>query len=649
MNISSHLNNYKIILFAVYFLAVMWSPLTSAGLLDAELTSPFNRRQAYSENLEERLNARVALAVDHLGDKQFPQALTAVEEYGDPIPENLAWPTVKGYLVAAKIKAEMGQTFDAVHRINLAIEKSEGLGKVAALDMMSELIQEKPDLKSALELEKRALSEGNSYFKRKKISESAGLEPPKEGHEIWEEWKPIIEARIEELKELADIEEFGLDFVLYRKAQRYRRADHPRALDFVSIGRAFGLDPEGAAIPDVDYEAARKWYGEIIKVFPDGVYTEASKLFTAACLVHLNEPKQAIREWMAFYLENPDGLYRGEALKLIGDTYLTSLWDKRNAKEAYVRAIKWIESVSERTRILETYVVPEKSVEVSRPPKTPPRKFNKFGNIERESLGSGVLFNRLTASWYLQELRVQLEWRLGFLEYLEGNTDQATRHFDLALEDDVMLQRAQSKKFFNSHGRMMQVLNQTAMVETEEEMRGIKGDRKLAMEWADLMFMLGNYEDAQSLYRRIQSAAKVKDDGTSAVRAGVAEAYLIDAMNIREFRKEAPRLYGLCMTYPQAPATPALLFKTALMSPKEPITGKEMMSQLANEYPRSRYAAKARYTNIYRFTPWKEHETRAALTEAFIKDFPKETELIENLKKHDKRVRRLEEVGFDAY
>jgi len=67
---------------------------------------------------------------------------------------------------------------------------------------------------------------------------------------------------------------------------------------------------------------------------------------------------------------------------------------------------------SERTRILETYVVPEKSVEISRPPKTSPRQFDAYGHIEREPLGTGILFNRLTASWYLEDLRVQLEWRI---------------------------------------------------------------------------------------------------------------------------------------------------------------------------------------------------------------------------------------------
>lgn len=639
-------------LFFVFLLNCVSFVIGSIDLVPAQIQVLWEKtnqspRQANSDNVNERLYARLGMAYKNINKTNFKAAFNWIDEYSVPSDENLKWPNIQGYLLAATIKAEIGQTFDALHRINIAVDKSKGLSKVAALHTLSEIVQSKPDLKNALKKEQQALSAGNSYFKRKKVSDTSGLEPPKEGHEVWKEWKPIIEARIEELKELADIEEFGLDYVIYRKAQRYRRADHPRALDFVSVGHAFGLDPEGPGIRDADFEAAHKWYGEIIKTFPNGVYTDASKLYAAACLVHLEDARSAIREWMAFYRENPDGLYRGEALKLIGDTYLTNLWDRRNAREAYTRAVAWVESVGERTRILETYVVPEKSAEVSRPPKTAPREFDEFGHIEKSPLEAGILFNRMTASWYLDDLRVELEWRLGFLELLDGNQEAATLHFDQALAHDVMLRRAQSKKYYNAHGRMIQALKQTALVETEAEMKGIRGKRKLAMEWADLMFLLGNFDEAQSLYRRIQWAGEKTGDAASVVRAALGEAHLVDAMNREAQHKTAPYFYNICMKWPDAPATPKLLFDVSLMSPREPIGPKEVMQQFINEYPKHELIPKARYLMIYRYTPWREHETRVKLSEQFMREFPNETQLIETLKRHDRRVRKLlrEQMG----
>ena len=174
--------------FYASIVALFCAHLSSAELLETVSKEVPDRRLAYSEDSEERLKARVGLALAHLENRQYVQALAWVEEYAEPVQENLEWPVVKGYLVAAKVKA-----------------------------------------------------------------------------------------RIEELQRLADIEEYGLDFVLYREAQQLRRADHSRAMDFVSIGSAFGLDHEGAGIQKADFKAARKQYIEITQLFPDGVYTEASK------------------------------------------------------------------------------------------------------------------------------------------------------------------------------------------------------------------------------------------------------------------------------------------------------------------------------------------------------------------------------------
>jgi len=89
-----------------------------------------NRRSARSDQPVERLAARVALAREENGAKRYSQALDWVKEYGEPLAENLSWPTVQGYVEAAKARAGMGHTFDAVQRLEKAKEKSPGLGQV---------------------------------------------------------------------------------------------------------------------------------------------------------------------------------------------------------------------------------------------------------------------------------------------------------------------------------------------------------------------------------------------------------------------------------------------------------------------------------------------------------------------------------------
>ncbi|MEX2607072.1 MAG: hypothetical protein WD708_06970 [Kiritimatiellia bacterium] len=571
--------------------------------------------------------------------KNTQQALLLVEEYAAPTPENLEWPLVLGYIQAARLSAEAGQTFDAVRRLEIARDKSEGLGKIAALRALSEIVEAQPDLEKALVFEKQALSTGTQWFKRRRISESAGLEPAKEGVAIWEKLKPVIEARIEDLERRVDIDRYGLDYVLYRQAQTLRRSNHPAALDFTDITAAFRMRNTSMlpSIPGADFEAARAQYVEITELFPEGVYTEASKLYAAVCLVHLGDARGAMRELTAFYKQNPDGLYRGEALLLLGDLYLVGQWDQANAKEAYARASAWAASVGERQRILETYTVPEKSAKVSKPPEQP-RSLNRYGQIEKRSLEPGILVNRLTADWYLPRLRAQAEWKLGFLAVVADEPDAAKRHFDQALEQDRLLRQAVGMKVFNAYDRLLMSLENKVFTGTEEDMEGLRGTVRLAMHWADFNFMLENFDLAKDLYHRIQRAAREEKDGAALIRATVGDVLVRKAEEDPDIGSDTLRLYALAMEYPRAPATPYLLWHCAMITEGNPMRWPEFFDLIIKEYPRSHHALEARYNQVLRRHPWKHHDLRRAMIEEFKRDYPNEKEYHRHLDGWDKSV-----------
>jgi hypothetical protein len=146
----------------LFVLAVL--SVAPGDLLVPNFADTPNRRQAFSEKPVERLEARVGLAFGHLKAAQLPQALAWVEEYAEPLPENLRWPVVKGYLTAAKVKAAMGQTFDALHRLNRVVDKGEGLLKARSTRM-----------------EKQALAgliKKTTSVTRKWIAERAGMGHP---------------------------------------------------------------------------------------------------------------------------------------------------------------------------------------------------------------------------------------------------------------------------------------------------------------------------------------------------------------------------------------------------------------------------------------------------------------------------------------
>src|SRR5690606_30906661 len=143
------------------------------------------------------------------------------------------------------------------------------------------------------------------------------------------------------------------------------------------------------------YEMAVERYNEILKFFPDNPYGQAAKLYLAVCTAKTGDPDGAIKQLKAFYKEDPDGLYRGEALKLMGDLYLFAKWDQNNAKDAYERYIRWLEATERRVRVLDSYLVPEKSADVSKPPKAVKILTNR-GEIKTIPVPKDALPNRLT-------------------------------------------------------------------------------------------------------------------------------------------------------------------------------------------------------------------------------------------------------------
>jgi tetratricopeptide (TPR) repeat protein len=595
---------------------------------------------AHSDDPIKRIAGRMTEAKTWQDRNNTQQALLLVEEYTSPTPENLQWPFVLGYIQAAKLSAESGQTYDAVRRLGTARDKSEGLGKIAALRALSVIVEEQPDLEKALAFEKRALSTGKSWFKRKRISETAGLEPAKEGSEIWEKLKPIIEARIVDLERRVEIDRFGLDYVMYREAQILRRAGHPAALDFTDIAAAFRMKNERFAspVPGADFEAAREHYLEIIRLFPEGVYAEAAQLYAAVCLAHLEDVRGAIRELSAFYQRDPDGLYRGHALLLLGDLYLTAQWDRVNAKEAYTRASAWAATVGERQRILETYAVPEKSAKVSKPPVVP-RSINQYFQIEKKELEPGMLVNRITADWVLPTLRREAEWKLGFLAVVDGETESARKHFDQALALDRLMQRAVGRRAYNVYSRLQIGIKNGFFIGEEVEMKQIDGKVRLAMHWADFNFMMENFELAQSLYRRIERAAREEKDPAALVRATVGEISVRQAVEDPDVGYETPRLFLMVMEHPEAPASPWLLWECACITRGDPMQYPELYNLIIEKYPDSRHALEVRYNQVIKLA-WKYHEERRVMIEQFKRDYPDKPRYHLYLEKWDKGVKR---------
>ncbi len=613
------------------------------------------RRYANSDDPNERVLSRTALARIDREEGHPQRAQTWVKEYSQPIAENYEWPRVLASIEFAQSAFNLGQTFDAVKRLNGIKDHSQGLGRVHAQRALSLISEKQPDLQKALTFEKGALSTGRKYFKREKISDSAGLADYKPGHGQWKRLKPQIDERIKELEHLLDIEKYGLDYVLYREAQMYRKADHPLAMDFTHVAAAFRLkEPMANKVPGADYEKALESYALLIESFEKNPYAEAAKLYSAVCKVHMGEADQAILDLKTFYKDNPDGLYRGEALKIIGDIYLFHKWDQLNAEEAYKRSVNWLEAMETRGRVLETYLVPEESAKISKPPQKIKILTNE-GKIKVVDIPSNALVNRTTSRWYQDTLWVDLQWRRGFLRIVEDDWEKAVVYFKKILTKDQVIKSAVNKRFYNPYDRFLIGKNQKSMIGREEQQKGLSGKAKVVILWGDFLFGIEEFENSYDIFLRIQSAAKQKGKDNEYLRALLGEAvvakYVEKLENKQDKSKLAMRLFEAVQDHPKSPSAPALLDHCARnVMNGDPITAGQCYEMLYTQYPSSFYAPRAMYYKIIRYAPWNDHEKRMDMIHEFKKKFPNEEKYLKGLTSLDKSIREsIKEVKSGTF
>jgi len=591
------------------------------------------RRYANSDEAKERVLSRTALARIDRKAGHPQRAQTWVKEYSQPIAANYEWPRVLASIEYAQSAFDLGQTFDAVKRLNGIKDHSQGLGRIHAQRALSLISEQQPDLQKALAFEKGALSTGKKYFKREKISDSAGLADLKPGHGQWKRLKPQIDERIKELERLLDIEKYGLDYVLYREAQMYRKADHPLAMDFTHVAAAFRLKkPMANKVPGADYEKALETYSLLIESFEQNPYAEAAKLYSAVCKVHMGKADQAIRDLKAFYKENPDGLYRGEALRLIGDIYLFHKWDRLNAEEAYKRSVNWLESIKGKSRILSDYLAPEKSQKVSKPP-VRVKVLTEEGQIKDISIPPNALVNRNSSKWYLDGQRVDVEWCLGYLNIILNNWTKAEAFFANVKEYDHVIREADRKRIFNAYERMKIAKKHKSMVGFAEQNIGLTGNAKNVIYWADIQYMSGDFVVALDIYEKIRDS--VESDDMEYGRAVLGKFLVKREMGSVDVDQLISEVEQVIDKNPKSGSIPMLLELCALYTKDEPETARKYFRKIYEEYPESKFAARAMFNEIISCLDWSAHSERKMMIEEFKRRYPENKNHIKSLKKLD--------------
>ena len=423
-----------------------------------------------------------------------------------------------------------GKDIEALEVAETAFQKFSAISKVLSAELSSDISLKAKLYEKSIDWLELAL----------KILDSAKYEKSDD-----EKMLSIIEKRLkkklETAQRLRDIAEYGEGFVHYRDAET-ARLTKKSPLEAIVL------------------------YEDLIRLYPDSVYSEAAKAYIIKCLFELESPnatkkaketlanfaklidekkallrnsknldlpkpvlteieteitgleeslkrmkgiplgeksaKLATEKADAFLSENEYGLYRGEILVLLAERAFWLELDPVSAEKAYIRAWKWLENVNKLEDKLKLFNVPDKAFAVSAPPSVE-SETDFWGNTKKKEIKPGMIINRRTCPWYLADLREQCLLPLGFLFFYKGNKEKAIECFNEVLKYDEETRRLENSNEWNNCRRLKWGAENGYLNAYPAELELYKDRQKFVILVADYYFCIMDFDKSANLAKRL--------------------------------------------------------------------------------------------------------------------------------------------------
>ena len=180
---------------------------------------------------------------------------------------------------------------------------------------------------------------------------------------------------------------------------------------------------------------AQKVADEIIETDPASQFAAAAGYLKGEILASRlkeNSPKKEIKEVKdylnRFVKQQPDGLYRGEALMLLGKISLEIEWNAKDAEKYYSQALAWFRKAREKRDALSLYAAMNDDLKKQSTPTQKPTTLNQWKRIVYHDEDPLKLYNTANAPvWYVDDKEKNCLFMLGFIQF-------ALENYDLSLE-----------------------------------------------------------------------------------------------------------------------------------------------------------------------------------------------------------------------
>jgi TolA-binding protein len=441
---------------------------------------PGLKRAARSATAAVSAPARAALGAYYRGQKKYTEAAKWTADSAALAETNLEWPRVLVFTEHARIRAAAGAPGEALEMLDYAVKRTSGLPLAVALAGQSDVLAGTTETVKAKAAIDAALTAGDVYFKREKISDTQDG-PAKPLDKEWQALRPGLVERQLALEERLLVETYGLDYVLYKKAQELRRAGK--------------------------LKAAAKRYEELQNLAGKSVYGAAAEFYRGQCFGGKDATERQLAYFQELCKRSPDSPYAGEAMLEAGTLCLREFWDGKRAAPWFRNTMEWCRTAAANQRQATLYTIPDKSRTVSAPT-ADSRKIDQWGIIRDEEPAADKLVNGLTASWYLRDLERRARYRLAFCLMTQEQWDEAKAVLNGVLNIDPLVRQQDTDRRPSAFLRLNKVCDLKKFVAEPLEIAAIPKDRRVQVCYGDFLYLDRQFDAALAVYQAVYEQGK---------------------------------------------------------------------------------------------------------------------------------------------
>jgi len=347
--------------------------------------------------------------------------------------------------------------------------------------------------------------------------------------------KPLADGLNEDRKRVAylrDVTRYGLEYLLYRRAQEHRLAGR---YEQAAAGYRQVIDTAQDTMTRLLIEKLSTDFvvpedespGKMIDESP---YTAASRLYEALCLIELGKAREAVKQLEAFADEdpatklpstpalstakggitpevNPEAaaptaplLFRGQALLELGRLALEHELDLGRAETYFARLDHWItQARADNADWAFSELLPGVKKAAKARTDGPDQEYRKpdfWGNVKQSRIDPGMLVNRKTTPWYLDDLEEDTAKFKGLVHIISGDLEVAKNMFERLLSLDPSLAQAHATGQPSDYSRLMFGANHGYLIAYPQELKLYSKLQRDVLMLADFYYVTEDYAKA---------------------------------------------------------------------------------------------------------------------------------------------------------